>query len=367
MTAAGAEGWMSRAIFLARKGKGRSAPNPAVGAVIVKNGKVAGEGWHKKAGSPHAEIMALKAAGPAARGASLYVTLEPCNHHGRTGPCAGALIQAGVREVFIGARDASPKPGRRGAAELKRAGVKVTLGVLENECARLAEDFFKHSTTGLPFVTLKTAMTLDGKIATWSGDSRWISSGKSRKLVHAMRNEMDAVMIGADTALADDPLLTVRGVRGGRNPLRALVDGRLRLPLDGAIAQGAADIPTIVFTTAAHRAGAKAKALQSLGVRVEAAGDGEKVDLRAAMATLGGMNVMSLMVESGGALAWELVRLGLVDRVMFFIAPKIAGGPRCAMGLGGVERMAGAYELAEFTIRMIGPDALLEGRVKPGG
>ena len=357
---------MKRAILLAGKGKGRTSPNPAVGAVIVKNGRIVGEGWHKKAGGPHAEVMALREAGPAARGASVYVTLEPCNHHGRTGPCAQALIQAGVREVFIGARDASPKPGPRGMEALKKAGVKAAMGPLAAECAAMVEDFFKHSSTGLPLVTIKIAMTLDGKIAAKSGDGRWISSEESRLMVHAMRNRMDAVMIGVDTAIADDPLLTVRHGLGGRNPLRAVVDGRLRLPLNGQLARTAATIPTVVFTTASMAAGKKAGALRRMGALVEAAGKGDKVDLRRALAVLGKMNVMSLLVESGGALAWELARRGLADEILVFVAPKIVGGAKCAMGIGGVSKMAQALEIYDFSAVSSGPDILLRGRLDKG-
>lgn len=359
----GADFWMNRAIELAYKGKGRTAPNPAVGAVIVRKGLVVGEGWHKKAGGPHAEIFALRAAGIKARGATVYVTLEPCNHHGRTGPCAKALIEAGVAQVVIGARDNSPKKGRRGAEELRRAGVKVSLGVLKAECHRLCEDFFKHSSTGAPFVTLKAAMTLDGKMATRTGDSRWISSEQSRKLVHEMRNRSDAVMIGVDTAIADDPLLTVRVGRGRRNPLRVVVDGRLRTPLNGKLAQGARAIPTMVFTTNDHATGRKAEDLRKLGVNVMAVGHGARLDLRLALLELGRMGVMSLMVESGGDLAWEMVRQGLVDRVKFFIAPKIAGGPGCVMGSGGVDRIVDAFGLEDLCFSMSGPDIMVDGKI----
>ncbi|MDH5510967.1 MAG: bifunctional diaminohydroxyphosphoribosylaminopyrimidine deaminase/5-amino-6-(5-phosphoribosylamino)uracil reductase RibD [Nitrospinota bacterium] len=356
---------MERAILLALKGKGRTSPNPAVGAVIVKNGQVVGEGWHKKRGGAHAEIFALKAAGAKACGATAYVTLEPCNHYGQTGPCARALVEAGIKEVVIGARDKSPKQGRRGMEEMRRAGITVRQDLLGAQCKELCEDFFKHSSTGLPFVTLKTAMTLDGKIASRSGDSRWISSEQSRKLVHEMRCRSDAVMVGADTAILDDPQLTTRAGRARRNPLRVVVDGALRLPLKGNLAQGAGAIPTLVFTTKALAAGPKAAALEKLGVRVMAAGKGKKVDLPQVMAQLGRMDVMSLMVESGGALAWELARLELVDRVKFFIAPKIVGGPRCVMGLGGVARVAEAYRMEEMEVSMVGPDIMVDGKMAP--
>ena len=359
------EQFMERAIVLARRGKGRTAPNPAVGALIIKNGVIIGEGWHKKAGGHHAEVMALRKAGSAAKGAEAFVTLEPCNHQGRTGPCSLALIDAGIKAVYFGAKDTSSKQGRKGAAALKRAGVKVVSGILKDKCQELVADFSKHSSTGLPLVTLKTAMTLDGKIASLSGDSRWISGEKSRRLVHSMRSETDAVMIGSDTALQDNPELTVRHGPARRNPMRVIIDSRLRTPEDSKLAKTAREVDTAIFTTKAGAVSEKAVRLSGMGLKVMAAGVGARVDLLAVLKALGEMNVMSLLVESGGALAWELLRLGLVDRVRFFIAPKLAGGPGSVMAAGGVDRIAEAYRLEDMKVFMCGEDVVIDAIV-PG-
>src|ERR1039457_3154236 len=221
--------FMKRALTLARKGIGRTSPNPAVGCIIVKDDAIIGEGWHRKAGTPHAEIHALKMAGDAARGADLYVTLEPCCHTGATPPCSQALIKAGVRRVIAGMRDPNPQVSGGGLTALDHAGIETVCGVLEGECRAINLPFIKHITTGLPYVTYKCAMTLDGKIASFTGESRWISCEQSRKYVHRMRAHNDAVMVGVDTVLADNPRLTVRYVKG-RTPVGIIVDSPLRTP-----------------------------------------------------------------------------------------------------------------------------------------
>src|ERR1039457_1120585 len=229
MTSAIDAKYMKRALKLARKGVGKTSPNPAVGCVIVRDCIIVGEGWHKKAGTPHAEIHALEMAGSAAAGADVYVTLEPCCHSGKTPPCSDALIAAGVKRVVAGMSDPNPMVWGGGLAALKNAGIEVICGVLEVECRELNRAFVKQITTGLPYVTYKCAMTMDGNIATVTGDSRWVSCDVSRKEVHRMRSRMDAVMAGVDTIIADNPELTVRHVRG-RNPLRVVVDTNLRTP-----------------------------------------------------------------------------------------------------------------------------------------
>ncbi|MGK7345293.1 MAG: bifunctional diaminohydroxyphosphoribosylaminopyrimidine deaminase/5-amino-6-(5-phosphoribosylamino)uracil reductase RibD [Candidatus Nitrospinota bacterium M3_3B_026] len=353
--------FMLRAVELARKGKGRTSPNPAVGAVIVKDGKVVGEGWHKKAGKPHAEIEALRSARGQAAGAALYVTLEPCNHHGLTPPCTDAIIAAGITRVVIGARDTSPKEGERGAARLRKAGVAVRAGVLKKDCGRLVEDFLKHSRTGLPFVTLKTAMTLDGKIATASGDSKWISSEESRRYVHRLRDETGAVMAGADTVIADNPELTVRHGRGGRDPLRVIVDSRLRTPRDAKVVKRAKRIPTIIATSSAAPL-KKVRELERAGVEVLVLPSRSgRVRLSCLMEELGRRGVMGVLLEGAGELAGAAVGAGVVDRVLFFIAPKIAGGTRCPVTGFSVEKMSGALELSGVEVERIGPDVAIGG------
>lgn len=353
---------MRRALELARRGKGRTAPNPAVGAVIVKNGRVISEGWHRGAGKPHAEIEALRAARVSVSGAAMYVTLEPCNHQGRTGPCAQAIIAAGIGAVVIGARDRSTKPGLKGAAALRRAGVTVRSGILRAECERMVEDFHKHAATGLPLVTLKAAVTLDGKIASRSWDSKWITTPASRALVHQMRNESGAVMVGADTVIYDDPRLTVRVGARRRNPLRVIVDGRLRIPMSANVVATARKTSTLIVTT--RRAPARKIAqLHAKGVEVEILG-GRRVDLLRLMAMLGQRGVTSLLVESGGALAAALLEQRLVDRAAFFIAPKIIGGARCAIPARGPQKMADAWRLEQVSFRPSNGDMIIEGTIE---
>jgi len=352
---------MARAIGLARRGKGRTSPNPAVGAVIVKGGKVIGEGWHKKAGAPHAEVAALQSCKTSPRGATLYVTLEPCNHMGRTPPCVPAIVKAGIKRVVIGAKDPSQKPGVKGAPALRRAGVAVEMSALTAECKRLVEDFAKHSATGLPFVTLKTAMTLDGKIATCASDSKWISSETSRRLVHTLRNEYDAVMVGSDTVILDDPSLTVRHGKSRRNPLRIIVDGTLRISMDSVIVTTASKIPTVIVTTSKAPT-EKIDALTSAGVDVITATQrGSHIVLSWLLEELGRRGVMSVLLEGGGRLAAAMLEERLIDRVMFFIAPKIIGGSNCVLPSHGVARMADALPLADPVITRIGPDILVDG------
>jgi diaminohydroxyphosphoribosylaminopyrimidine deaminase/5-amino-6-(5-phosphoribosylamino)uracil reductase len=353
--------FMTRAIGLARKGKGRTSPNPAVGAVIVKGGKVIGEGWHKKAGSPHAEAVALESCKTSPKGATLYVTLEPCNHVGRTPPCVPAIVKAGIKRVVIGTKDPSLKSGVKGIPALKRAGVVVEMSPLAGECKRLIEDFAKHSATGLPFVTLKTAMTLDGKIATHTGDSKWISSETSRRLVHALRNEYDAVMVGSDTVIQDDPMLNVRHGKNRRNPLRIIVDGTLRISMNSAIVATASQIPTIIVTTSKAPIEA-VETLTNAGVDVITATQrGSHIMLRWLLEELGRRGVMSVLLEGGGRLASAMIEERLIDRAMFFIAPKIIGGPTCVLPSHGVGKMANALPLADPAITRIGPDILVDG------
>jgi diaminohydroxyphosphoribosylaminopyrimidine deaminase/5-amino-6-(5-phosphoribosylamino)uracil reductase len=239
--------FMRQAIGLGRRGLGRTSPNPPVGAVVVRRGQVVGRGFHRRAGEAHGEAEALRAAGVRARGATLYVTLEPCNHHGRTPPCTDAVIAAGVARVVIGVRDPNPHVVGNGLARLRRAGVRVDVGTEAAACAELIGAFAKHVRTGLPHVTLKLAASADGRIATATGASRWITGETSRRLVHRLRNELDAVMVGAATVMADDPALTCR-IRGGRDPLRVIVDGRLRVPLGARVLTNAAAPGTIIAT-----------------------------------------------------------------------------------------------------------------------
>lgn len=357
---------MSRALDLARLGEGRTRPNPAVGAVIVSDGEVIGEGYHPQAGEPHAEIFALRQAGEKARGAELFVTLEPCSHHGRTGPCAEAVIAAGIRRVCVGAGDPNPQVAGRGIARLRAAGVEVRLGVLEAECRQLIAPFAKHITTGLPFVVLKSATTLDGRTATVTGDSRWITGTESRVWVHQLRDRMDAVMVGIGTLLRDDPLLTTRLPEGGRDAARIVVDSRLRIPESAAILSVESAAPTIIATT--HAAPAeKIARLEARGAQIIVAAAGEEgVDLRDLLRQLGSSGIQSILLEGGNILNASALKAGLIDRFMIFIAPLLLGsGEAPGIFAGpGVERLADALRLSAIRVRRFGDDTLIEGEVR---
>ena len=359
------EQMMARAISLARNGLGRTSPNPLVGAVIVRDGRIVAEGWHRKAGTPHAEIHALNMAGELARGATVYVSLEPCAHYGRTGPCAKALVEAGVSRVVVAMMDPNPKVAGKGIAILQEAGIQVTTGVLEQEARQLNEVFLKWMTTGLPFVALKTAMTLDGKIATAAGQSQWITNEASRYETHRLRDVYDGILVGINTALADNPALTTRLKEyPGRNPVRIVVDSRARLPLESKlVTDGAAR--TIVAVTAGAPAD-RLEALRSAGVEIIVAGSSNHVDMHSLMEQLGAMKISSVLVEGGGSVNFSLLQAGLVDRVYAFIAPKLVGGRDALTPVEGegFQELDRAVELENIQLRQLGSDVLLTGIVK---
>jgi len=352
---------MRRALALARRGLGRTSPNPAVGCVIVRNGEIVGEGWHRKAGTPHAEVHALSQAGDRARAADVYVTLEPCSHHGRTPPCAEALIKAGVARVFAGMTDPNPLVSGRGLAMLREAGISVECGVLEEECRLLNEAFLKHVTTGLPFVILKSAMTLDGKTATASGDSKWITCEESRRYVHTLRSRVDAIMVGVGTVLADDPQLTCRMVRG-KDPQRIVVDSRLRTPPTAALFHLDSQAKTILATI--ERDPEKNAVIQGLAAETLLCEEEKgRVDLADLLRRLGTRGVQSILLEGGRELVGAAVRKGLVDKYLLFYAPKIiAGGDGYGLCSGpGVERMGDALRLKTTSVRRFAEDFLVIG------
>jgi diaminohydroxyphosphoribosylaminopyrimidine deaminase/5-amino-6-(5-phosphoribosylamino)uracil reductase len=343
---------MRRALDLAARGLGRTSPNPAVGAVVVTGGRVVGEGCHQRAGEPHAEPLALAQAGAAARGATLYVTLEPCCHQGRTPPCTDAILAAGIARVVYACGDIDPRCRGRGEATLREAGVEVTRGVLEDEARRLNEAYIRHKLTGRPFVTLKLACTLDGHTATCTGDSRWISGEASRERVHRLRDRSDAIMVGVGTVLTDDPQLTARLPEGeGRHPLRVVVDALARTPADARVITGPGSC-LVAVTEAAPPA--DVARLREAGAEVAdlpaAEGSGQPaVDLPALMDHLGARAVMSVLLEGGAALAGAMVRAGLVGKHIYFIAPRLLGGTGAPVLAGpGVATMAEAQPL-EFT------------------
>src|SRR4051794_19298489 len=313
---------MRLALAEAEKGRGRTHPNPVVGAVVVKGGRVLARGHHEKAGRPHAEVNALRQAGSRARGADVYVTLEPCNHIGRTPPCTEALIAARVRRVIFGSHDPNPRVEGHGAARLHRAGIEVQAGLLREECDASNEPWFKYVTTDIPWVVLKAAVTLDGKLATRGGDSKWISGEESRLLVHRWRDQLDAVLVGAGTVRADDPRLTVRGVRGGRNPLRVVL---------GAIPR-------------------RARLLREPGETLSAKGP-----LRTVLRGLARRGITSVLVEGGARVHGEFLAAGLWDELRLFVAPKIFGAD--ALSWAGAERLK-RLRVAIRHQRRIGDDAL---------
>lgn len=350
---------MARAIAEARRA--RPSPNPRVGAAIVREGRVLAIGHHAKAGAPHAEVDAISNAQEDVTGATLLVTLEPCNHHGRTGPCTDAILRAGIGRVVVGCRD--PAPHVPGAIEkLSRAGVEVEVGVLEKECKALIADFKKHITTGLPQVTLKAAVTLDGKIATRTGDSKWITSDEARAEGHRLRADADAILVGIGTVLADDPALTVRHVAGD-DPVRVLLDADLRTPPD-ASALRASGPKTIIFH--AHDAPKeRAEALRRPSVElIPISRDPRGLDLGKALEILGMRDVVRLLVEGGARVHGSFLDLGLADRAAIFIAPLVVGdaaAPSFASGVG-VESLDRAWRLADTEVRTIGCDLLVTGR-----
>ena len=354
--------FMRLAVRLGRRGVGRTSPNPPVGAVVVKNGRVVGRGYHRRAGAAHGEADALRDAGDAARGATLYVTLEPCTHHGRTPPCTDAVLRSGVRRVVIGVRDPNPKVSGNGVGLLRRRGIDVELGVEAEACAELVAPFAKHARTGLPLVTLKLAASLDGRIATRTGASRWITGPESRRFVHRLRDQTDAVMVGANTVALDDPELTCR-IRGGRDPLRVIVDGRLRVPLGARVLTSAAARGTLLATVtrkprildSLRRAGATVLVLP---------GKNGLLSLRRLLRELARRDVHSVLIEGGATLAAAALRERVVDRLLLFCAPIVIGGDGRPMIAGlGVDEPSGALALRDLRVGRIGADLLMRARL----
>jgi len=365
---------MKRALRLAARGAGRTSPNPMVGAVIVSGGRLVGEGYHKQVGGPHAEVWALRAAGEAARGATMYVTLEPCCHQGRTPPCTDAIVAAGIGKVVAAVLDPNPKGNGRGVQLLRDAGIEVEVGLLEQEARELNAAYLKHTTTGLPLVSLKAAMSLDGKIATRTGESKWITGERARRFAHKLRARHDAVMVGIGTVLSDDPKLTVRSVRG-RSPVRLVVDSAARTPPTAALLTAGERPPVIAVTEKApdervdalRRAGAEVWVLPAEPHPPSPSPPAERgrVDLAALLRRLGEEQVQSVLVEGGGTLASAALAAGLVDRVYFFIAPLIIGGAEAPTAVGGegVARLSEAWRIRNMRVRRIGEDLLITGDV----
>lgn len=363
--------WMHRALELARRGKGWVEPNPMVGAVVVRGGRCMGEGVHLRFGGPHAEVEALARAGRKAAGATLVVSLEPCCHHGKTPPCTEAILHAGIRRVVFAARD--PFGDVKGRRILRRRGVQIIEGILAEDARRLNAPFFKAYETGFPYVIAKWAMSLDGKVTTRSGQSRWISSEKARQKARELRGRAAAVMVGIGTVLADDPGLRAE-CRWSDRCARIVVDSRARIPLGSRLVRSAAEVATYVAVTAAAPE-ARLRALERAGCRVIRArtagvpsrrGDSLRVDLRALGRKLVALGIYSVFAEGGPTLLGQLFDKRLVDEIAVFVAPRVLGGERARSPVegSGVASLGGALWLSDFSVEKVGPDLLLRGPVR---
>jgi diaminohydroxyphosphoribosylaminopyrimidine deaminase / 5-amino-6-(5-phosphoribosylamino)uracil reductase len=356
--------FLSACLDLARMGEGETSPNPMVGAILVQGDRILGQGYHRRAGDPHAEVEALASAGSGARGSTLYVSLEPCVHHGRTPPCVDALIDAGVREVIACMIDPDPRVNGRGFERLRAAGIRVEHGLLRERAISLNEKFIKSVTTGRPFVTLKAAMTLDGKIASAGGESKWITSEESRQEAQRLRYGHDAILVGVGTILADDPLLTARWGRG--KPLvRAILDSHLRTPSAARALSNQDGGSTLLYTLPTAPEGARRLLEKRASVTViPTASPGPRVDLQEVLQDLGRRRIMSVLIEGGGEVLGSALESGLADGIALFVAPRILGhsGIGVFSGLWGRD-LAGAIPVMEWSWREIGSDVLVEGRL----
>lgn len=359
------EKYMKQALMLAQYATGRTSPNPMVGAVITRDGRVVGQGWHKKAGAPHAEINALQQAGDLARNGTIYVTLEPCSHYGRTGPCVEALIAAGIKKVIIAMTDPNPLVAGQGIRKLRKAGIEVVEGVLASEAAKLNEVFIKWISTKMPFVLLKSAMSLDGKIASYTGHSKWITGSESRAYVHQLRDVYDAILVGIGTVLADNPSLTTRLTYQGENPIRVIVDSKARTPLESnVVADGLAK--TIIAVT--HEAPqSRVNALRTRGVDVivcESKDGG--INLSNLFQVLGKQQITSILIEGGSTINASVLEDNLVDKIQWFIAPKFIGGSGAPGPIGGkgIDEVNNAKIFEDIHIESIGEDILISAYMR---
>ena len=368
MPASDDRSWMQMALRLAARGRGRTSPNPMVGCVLVNQGTPVGLGWHQRAGEAHAEVLALRNAGDRSNGATAYVTLEPCAHHGRTPPCADALIAAGVSRVVAAMQDPDARTAGRGFAALRDAGVSVEVGILEDEAHRLNEAYVHHRTTGRPFVTYKAGLTLDGRTAAVDGSSRWITGEPARRDAHELRAGSDAICAGVGTVLADDPQLTARGVNvpAGRPPLRVVVDSRARTPTWARVLSP--DAPTVVFT-AAGDAEPGVVALKEAGAEVISAPEEDgRVCLPDMLRCLGDRGIVSLLLEGGPTLAGSFASERLIDKFVFYLAPKLLGAsPAGALRGWAAASIDEAIQMGIDEVRRVGPDLKVVAYPGPEG
>lgn len=354
------EQYMRRALELAARGRGRTSPNPMVGCVIVREGQVVGEGWHMKAGEPHAEVNAIEAAGGNVAGATMYVSLEPCTHEGRTGPCADYIVQHKPARVVVAMHDPNPRVSGEGIFRLRNAGIETDVGLLENEARALNEVFCKYIVTRMPFVIAKCGMTLDGKIATRTGDSKWVTSETSRRMVHELRNEVDAIMVGSRTVMLDNPSLTTRLEQGKiKDPIRVLLDAESYLDANARVFHSGSEAPTWVAVP-------DDRTFDGADDVLRIPRRGTELDMRLLMRELGERQVTSVLIEGGGTTLATAFETEVVDKVMFFIAPKIVGGHAAVTAVEGegIARMNDAIQLERMTATPIGEDILIQAYVK---
>lgn len=356
--------YMNIAMKLALKAKGKTSPNPNVGALVVKDGKIVGEGFHEKAGLPHAEIIALDEAGKFARGATLYVTLEPCTHFGRTPPCVDRIIKSGIRKVVVGMIDPNPLNNGKGINILKQHKLKVEVGVLEERLRKINEAFIKYISKRMPFVTVKIAQSLDGKIATSTGDSKWITSDKSRGLSHRMRQGYDAIMVGVNTILRDNPRLDAWFSK--KQPRKIVVDSQLSTPQDANIFSKNARVIIVTLPSKPGQETENRKILSGRAKILEVKEKAGQINLKGMMKKLAQLEITSILVEGGGTLNGSLFDEGLVDKILFFISPKIIGGKEAISSVmgRGITRIDRSIKLKDVQLKRIGEDFLIEGYIR---
>ena len=355
--------YMALALDLASKGAGRTSPNPMVGAVIVKDGRIIGHGWHKKCGEAHAERNALASCKEDPKGATMYVTLEPCCHTGKQPPCVDAILESGISRVVVGSPDPNPLVAGKGIEILRAHGIKVDTGIYQNECDRLNEVFLHYIKTKRPFVVMKYAMTMDGKIASYTGASKWITGEKARYHVHTLRNKLTAIMVGIGTVLKDDPMLTCR-LENGRNPIRIICDSNLRTPLSSNIVKTAKEVPTIIATCQKNISLHAPYIRSGCTVLVTDSKD-EHIDLNNLMDLLGQIEIDSILLEGGGTLNWAALQSGIVCKTMAYIAPKLLGGKDAKTPIEGrgFPKPSMAVNLQNPRVTVIGDDLLIESEV----
>lgn len=359
------EDYMKQALCLAKKGLGKTSPNPMVGALIVKNNQIIGKGYHKHFGGKHAEINAIENAREDISGATLYVTLEPCCYHGKTPPCVEAIIQNNIGNVIIGTLDPNPRVNGKSAAILRQQGIDTKAGVLEEECRSLNEAHFKYMAAGVPLVTVKFAQTLDGRIATSTGNSQWLSSPASQRFAHKLRALNDAIMVGVGTILTDNPQLTVRLARG-RNPTRIVLDSKLRIPPDSKVLANQESAPTIIATTS-HANDERLSALRQMGIEALITQEDKRgeVDLGNLLKMLGQRGISSVLVEGGAQTITSLLRLNLVDRLVVIVAPKLMGKGIGAVGELNITDVSQTLKLSFSRTYRLGEDLIIEARPEP--